>query len=241
MKLLHLYPDLCSLYGDWANVAVLQRHLQDLGCDVAIERCSEAGAADLSGADFVFMGASTEGAQKAALKDLLPRSSAVKEAVDSGVPMLFTGCSFELLGTELIDTAGNVYPCIGAASFHTVEGERRIVGDVYGATSLYDQPVVGFMNKCSRTVGVDTPLLSSLSLGFGNSEEGGSEGVVLQTTVGTHLTGPVLVKNPGLLQWFVEAICRRAGVELPEKLPAYPYEEQGYAITARELRRRFEK
>ena len=241
IKLVHLYPTLCSLYGDWANVAVLERHLRDLGLEVTVEKVETVAQADLQNAAFVFMGAATEKSQKAALADLMTRRDEIVSLAEAGVPMLFTGCSFELLGRQVIDADGRVYEALGLCAFHSVEGEKRIVGDVYGASSLYDAPVVGFMNKCSRTVGVETPLLSALSLGFGNSEDLGGEGVVAGSVVGTHLTGPVLVKNPLLLRHFAAAICRRAGAAVPETWPAYPYEEQGYAITARELRKRFEK
>ncbi|MBU5625895.1 hypothetical protein KQI82_02950 [Oscillibacter sp. MSJ-2] len=241
MKLVHLYPDLCSLYGDWANVAVVQRHLTDLGLEVQVERCASCRQSDFSGADFVFMGASTEKSQKAVLEDFRCCGDALRRAAEDGVPMLFTGCSFELLGEDVTDASGSVHSCLGLSPFHSVEGTKRIVGDVYGATGLYDAPVVGFMNKCSRITGVETPLLTGLSLGFGNSDDLGPEGLLLRHVAGTHLTGPVLVKNPRLLRWFLETICQRAGAELPDEWPIYPYEEQGYDITVRELRKRFEK
>ena len=37
LKLIHFYPDLMSLYGSYANVAVLKRHLEALGNSVTVE------------------------------------------------------------------------------------------------------------------------------------------------------------------------------------------------------------
>ena len=36
LKILHLYPDCMSLYGEYANVAVLRRHLENLGVSAAV-------------------------------------------------------------------------------------------------------------------------------------------------------------------------------------------------------------
>ena len=32
LKIIHFYPDLMSLYGSYANVSVLRRYLEALGC-----------------------------------------------------------------------------------------------------------------------------------------------------------------------------------------------------------------
>ena len=41
VKIIHFYPDLMSLYGSYANVALLRRHLEDLGNAVTVDtvRC----------------------------------------------------------------------------------------------------------------------------------------------------------------------------------------------------------
>ena len=63
MKILHFYPDLMSLYGSYANVAVLRRYLEALGNSVAVETVRPGENADFAGADFVFLGAGTERGQ----------------------------------------------------------------------------------------------------------------------------------------------------------------------------------
>ena len=56
----------------------------------------------------------------------------------------------------------------------------------------------------------------------------------------SELTGPVLVKNPRLLEAVADAICTRRGISLPEERPSFPYAEAGYAITAEQLKLRAE-
>ena len=154
--------------------------------------------------------------------------------------MLFAGTAMELLGASVTDKDGETYSGIGLAAFTTVQGSRRIVGDVYGSTDLYPEPVVGFMNKCGETHGVGTPLLTGLTMGFGNEAEKGPEGFHWKNVFASELTGPLLVKNPRLLEAVAAAICARRGIPLPEERPAFPYAEAGYAITAEQLKLRAE-
>ncbi len=65
--------------------------------------------------------------------------------------MLFAGTAMELLGASITDSGrGHVSPASVWPTFTTVQGKRRIVGDVYGVTALFPEAVVGFMNKCGH-------------------------------------------------------------------------------------------
>ena len=239
LKLIHFYPDLMSLYGSYANVAVLKRRLEAMENSVTVETVipgtAEAGLID---PDFIFMGAGTERAQKAALADFIRYETAIKAAAEDGVAMLFAGTSMELLGKTITDDAGREYAGLGLAGFTTVQGKKRFVEDVYGATDLYPEPVVGFINKCSTISGVETPLLTSVQLGYGNEGLKTPEGFRYQNVIGSHLTGPILVRNPRLLDAVVAAIYEKRGEPLPAERPASQWAEDGYAITAQQLKQR---
>ena len=241
IRIFHFYPDLMSLYGSYANVAVLKRYLEALGCAVSVERVLPGQTTDLTGTDFLFMGAGTERSQKAALVDFLRYGEAVKTAAESGVTMLFAGTAMELLGKSITDDTGKVYDGIGLAGFTAVQGKKRFVEDVYGHTDLYPEAVVGFMNKCSVIQGVETPLLTDLALGFGNSGGKTPEGFHWKNVFASELTGPILVKNPRLLDKVAEAIYGHRGEALPEARPVDRWAEDGYAITAEQLKLRSEK
>lgn len=235
LKIIHFYPDLMSLYGSYANVSVLRRYLEGLGNTVSVETVAPGQEADLSQADFLFMGAGTERAQKAALADFARFGGAVKAAAEDGVTMLFAGTAMEFLGRSITDAGGKVFDGIGLADFTSVQGRKRFVEDVYGRTDLYPEAVVGFMNKCTIIKGVDTPLLTSVAMGYGNEGPGGAEGFHRNSVFASQLTGPILVKNPRLLETVAAAIYRHRGETLPEKRPVDRWAEDGYAITAEQL------
>ena len=237
MKILHLYPDLMNLYGEWANVAAVRRQLEDLGNTVAVEAVSLGGTVDFTGVDFVFLGAGTERSQKAVRKALEPYGPALVQAAKSGTVMLFTGTAFDLLGREITDAAGEQFPGLGLGDFTVQETDKRIVGDVYGPSPLAGETVVGFMNKCSHVSGVTAPLLTRCDMGFGNDALHGPEGYWTHHVLGTHLTGPVLVKNPALTRALIGCIYIQRGETPPAVWPKYPEEEQGYQVTITELKK----
>ena len=158
LNILHLYPDLMNLYGEYANLAVLRRHLGVMGVQTAVETAAPEDTPDFRTADMIYMGAGTERRQKAALTALTPYASEVKAAAERGAVLLFTGNAMTLLGASVTDAAGKVWPGLGLAEYTTVETEKRVPVDVIAAPALWDAPAVGFMNKCSTTEGIISPL-----------------------------------------------------------------------------------
>lgn len=237
LTILHLYPDCMSLYGEYANVAVLRRHLEAMGVGVTVETALFEDAPDFEKADFIYMGAGTERTQKAALTALLPHKAALKAAIDRGAVLLFTGNAMELLGASITEEeSGKAWPCLGFGEFTTLETGYRAPEDVVARTSLWGSFVVGFMNKCSEIYGVTTPLFEQVERGPGNAGDGGpEEGYVDGNVFATHLTGPILVKNPDFVDFLIRRIFAAKGWELPESLPVLPYEREAYAVTLKEL------
>lgn len=237
LTILHLYPDCMSLYGEYANVAVLRRHLEAAGVSVTVETALFEDTPPFDRADFIYMGAGTERTQKAALAALLPHRDALKAAVDRGAAVLFTGNAMELLGASITqEDGGKAWPCLGFADFTTEETGYQSQGDVVARTSLWGSFVVGFMNKCSDTYGVTTPLFGLVERGPGNAGDGGpEEGYVDGNVFATHLTGPILVKNPDFTDFLIRRIFDLKGWEQPDKLPVLPYEREAYAVTLNDL------
>ena len=238
VRIIHFYPDLMSLYGSRANVLALKRYLQHLDCDVTVESVTPGGGVDISRGDFFYMGAGTERGARAAMADLVRFGEPRKAAALDCAAMLFAGTAMDLLGKTVRETDGSSYEGLGLASFTTTHGKQRIVGDVYGHTDLYPEAVVGFMNKCGTVSGVETPLLTELSLGFGNEKERGPEGFHWKNVFASQLTGPLLVKNPKLLETVAAAIYARRGKPLPVDRPVDRWAEKAYAVTQEQLRLR---
>lgn len=238
LNILHLFPEMMSLYGEYANLSILRRKLELMGISVNLvpNSCDESPAFET--ADMIYMGAGTERSQKAALRRLLPHAAALRSAAQRSAVILFTGNAMETLGASVTDADGIVHEGLALADFTSVETEKRDPCDVVAASALWDAPTVGFMNKCSVTVGITTPLFPTLSLGFGNEEKLGAEGYVDGNTFATHITGPVLAKNPAFADLIITRLFALRGWDLPETLPVLPHEHEAYAVTLQELQAR---
>lgn len=233
IKILHLYHDLMNLYGEYANVSVLCRHLEEAGMEVVLDKKSIGDRFSLTDYDFIYCGAGTERNQKVALADFINHKDELK-LYSENKPALFTGNSLEMLGNSIVDKFGVKHEGLGLTDFNATEGEKRLVGDAVFTADFTDKLLVGFINKCSSIDGVNTPLLN-VKYGIGNKPEEKTDGVRINNILGTYLTGPVLVKNPKFLSYVIYLIT---GVEVGDKLDSKS-ETEGYNVTVNELMKRF--
>lgn len=208
MRIIHLFADLCNLYGDYGNVCALKRALENKGQNVEIEYQSIDDEIDVSGADFVFIGSATERNQKVALEYLQGYKDNIKTALDNGTVILATGNSFEIFGQSVTDCDGVKHEGLSFFPYETVEGKERIVTDSLCDTSLCGGDIIGFVNKASLTTGATSPLFD-VKQGSGNSKDDNKEGVHYGSFYGTHLIGPVLIRNPQLCEYFADILIKK--------------------------------
>lgn len=239
IQLLHLYPDLMNLYGEYANVAALRRSLERQGAEVIVRTGTLYQDIDFSGADFLYMGAGTESAQLTALEDLRRYESAVRAALERGAVVLATGNAMEVFGRSITGPDGAEHAGLGLFPFcTTVSGTERIQGDCLAVGAATGQVAVGFVNKASQTTDVEHPLFR-MEHGPGNNAGTAEDGVWEGSFYGTHLIGPLLMKNPHVNAYFTELLCRRAG--LPYQPQDCPHEQRAYEVTLRALQERFQQ
>ena len=235
MKILHLYHDIMNLYGEYANVAALKRMLEknDVACEV--DTLSVGDELKLMDYDFIYVGSGTESNQKYVMEHLKKYVDDVKAYVEAGKFLLMTGNSFEILGKSITDAKGKKYAGLGMFDFTVTEQERvRNTADAIFTMENSEKELVGFVNKCSTIKGITNPLFQ-VKMGLGNEGKGKPEGIVYNNFYGTHLTGPMLIKNPYFLQDLASKLC---GKEMDGEY--LNYEKAGYEITLRELSKRLE-
>lgn len=208
MRIIHLFADLCNLYGDYGNVCALKRALENKWQNVEIEYQSIDDEIDVSGADFVFIGSATERNQKVALEYLQGYKDNIKTALDNGTVILATGNSFEIFGQSVTDCDGVKHEGLSFFPYETIEGKERIVTDSLCDTSLCGGDIIGFVNKASLTTGATSPLFD-VKQGSGNGKDDSQEGVHYGNFYGTHLIGPVLIRNPQLCEYFADILIKK--------------------------------
>lgn len=196
-----------NMYGDYGNVTMLVKRLEELGMDVTVDE-KTAGDRLIKGSyDFIYCGAGTELRRDKALGLLRAEKDALAEAIEGGTHVLFTGNSWEMLGKSIHNVDGRDLEGLGIFDYTTSETDTRITHDIVAETDLLDRPVVCFINKCGSVTNVSTPLFTKVTLGPGNSEGAGTEGFRYRNFCGTEMIGPLLVKNPHMMAMYLKALC----------------------------------
>lgn len=207
MKILHLFPDLMNLYGDYANVLALERALTQKGEEVEIMRRSIGDSLYFSEFDFIYIGSGTERNQKVALEYLFGCCEAIKSAADGGAVILATGNSFEMFGRKITDRDKKVHEGLGLFDFITEEGAERIVTD--SVVEFEGRELIGFVNKASGIYGIKEPLFTVKQGAGNNPKDASAEGIHAGSFYGTHIIGPLLIRNPSMAEYFAELLISR--------------------------------
>lgn len=233
MKILHLYHDIMNLYGEYANVLAIRDMLIKCIDDCEVEKKTLGDEIDFADYDFVYIGSGTERNQKVVLDDFKRHADGFRGYVESGKTALLTGNSFEMLGESITDCNEKVYDGIGLFDFKTTEQNKtRNTADAIFEADFLEKPLVGFINKCSEIDGIEEPMFS-VKMGLGNNPQGTGEGVRLNNLFCTHLTGPVLMKNPEFLKYITKLIIGK-DAEVSE------VQQKSYDVTLSELMKRLE-
>ena len=237
-----------NLYGEYANVAAVKRMLEHNGIPCDVDSLSVGDSLQLMDYDFIYVGSGTESNQKYILTHFKKYREELKEYMDAGKFLLMTGNSFEIMGKEITDAKGKIHQGLGFFDFTVTEQERtrdtadaiftllqekesNIVDTVSNGDSN-TRTLVGFINKCSTIQGINNPLFQ-VEMGLGNEKSEKTEGIRYKNFYGTHLTGPMLIKNPYFLVRLMSDLC---GKEM--KGDYLNHEKAGYEITLRELSKR---
>lgn len=210
MKILHLFHDLMNLYGEYANTLALQRAVSEKGRAAEIEKKSVGDRLDFSGDfseyEFIYIGSGTEKNQKVALEYLRPYTEQLRFALESGKIILATGNSFEMFGNTITDRTGVKHEGLKLFEFTVTEGTERIVEDV--TADLDGEKVIGFINKASEIDGVKNPLFV-IKQGVGNcSGTPNVEGIQAGGFYGTHIIGPLLIRNKNMAEYFADMLIK---------------------------------
>ncbi|MBQ2687206.1 MAG: glutamine amidotransferase [Clostridia bacterium] len=206
IKILHLYFDFMNLYGEYGNVRLLTKALENKGHTVNLTKKTVTDTdIDFTAYDFIYCGAGTESKRTYALNHLKKFKDSLKFAFEQNKVMLFTGNSWEMLGKSIETADGKVLEGLNLFDFTAKEqATRRLVGDINAKAEFLEETLIGFINKCSSVDGVTSPLFTLTMKPESFQFE--TEGIHEKNLFGTQVVGPVLVKNPTLCEYIANLI-----------------------------------
>ena len=209
IHILHIYPELLNLYGEYANLSLLSRYLKEEGAEVSITTLTLGEALPATGYDMLYLGCGTEDASIRALKALHPFRHILKDYWASGALILATGNSFDLFGQSITDEREGCFDGLSLFDYTVTRTRKtRWLGDAILSCPTLSDKVIGFVNKCSTIHAVTTPWLIA-EMGLGNDNQSPAEGMINGSFHGTSLIGPLLIRNPSLCRYFMDKLYDR--------------------------------
>jgi lipid II isoglutaminyl synthase (glutamine-hydrolysing) len=206
VRLVWVYPDLLSTYGDRGNLLVLARRARLRGIPVEMAEVNSDQRVPADG-DIYLLGGGEDLPQVLAARRL-QSDGGLPSAVGRGAVVLAVCAGYQIVGAEFGGAEGEPVPGLGLLDIRSGRGERRGVGEITADVdpALGVPRLTGFENHQGQTWrGPEVKPLASVVTGVGNGD--GTEGAYCGRVVGTYLHGPALVRNPGLadllLGWVV--------------------------------------
>jgi lipid II isoglutaminyl synthase (glutamine-hydrolysing) len=206
LRLVWVYPDLLSTYGDRGNLLVLTRRAQLRGVEVEATEVNSDQSVPSQG-DIYLLGGGEDLPQILAA-NRLRADGGLARAADRGAVVFAVCAGYQVIGDSFGGVEGEPVGGLGILDISSGRGDRRGVGELVADVdpSLGVPRLTGFENHQGVTrIGSAARPLATVSLGVGNGN--GTEGAYGGKVLGTYLHGPALARNPGLadllLSWAV--------------------------------------
>jgi hypothetical protein len=196
LRIVWLYPDLMSTYGDRGNLLILAYRAAARGIGVepvevrSNEKVPEQG-------DIYLLGGA-EDAPQALAAQRLNADGGLHRATRAGAVVFAVCAGYQLLGASFF-AKDERYAGLGLLDLSSDRGPTRAVGELAGAVDprLRLPVLTGFENHGGRThLGPEAIPLARVSTGIGN--DGVTEGAYRGRVLGTYSHGPALARNPAL-------------------------------------------
>ena len=214
INVLHLYYDLLNLYGENANLRAIVHNLELNNIKVKVDLKTINDKIDFEKYDIIYIGQGSEENLLLALNDILKRRDDLINYIDNNKYMFLTGNAMCLFGSKINDNkseidALNIFDYksyyLTKSTFKNASSDR-IVGEVICTTKLIKHKVIGFQNRCDIISDINTPIFKT-DIKYSNDGTNNTEGFYYKNVYATHLIGPLFIRNPYLLDYFLKKIC----------------------------------
>ena len=221
IKIAHLYYDLMNLYGDNGNIKTLKLNLEKQGIKTTIEFLTIGDKIDFNEYDVIYIGPGTWNNEKMVLKDLMKYKKEIKKAIEDNKFFLIIGNALELFGKYIIDDSKKI-ETLDAFNFYTEKTDKRLVDEVYAKCAELNDYILGFKNQ-DGIIKSEEKCFFNIIKGIGFDENAKEEGIFINNFLGTYLIGPILVRNPELLEYLIRKIVLT-------KLPDFKFKDFDFEL-----------
>ena len=220
INILHLYYDIANLSGEAGNMYAIKRALDEQKVKYNVDELTIEDKIDFKKYDLVYVGHMNYEDQEIARDNILQYKKTLLSRIEDGMTVIATGNSLELFGKSINGkTALNLFNFeatkikeIVNNSNIELQNSERIVSEAICRMKNFDYPVIGFYNHGNEIKNKENYLFD-VEQGFGGSCKRNTEGAHKYHFYGTYLLGPLLVRNPYLLDEIISKLLKDNNIE----------------------------
>lgn len=203
MKIEVLFPEICNLYGDLANIKYLKRASKDI--EVINTHLTDEPYFKDKKPDLIYMGTMTENSQEIVIEKLKEYKDRINELINEGVHFLITGNALEIFGKSIIDEDGKEIKCL---NIYDTVAKRDMM---HRFNSLYvgefkDIKIVGYKSQFTHSYGENKNYFMKTLRSVGLNPKTDKEGIKINNFYATYIIGPILLLNPIFAKYLLDSI-----------------------------------
>ncbi len=201
IKILHLYYDIMNMYGESANVRALMHALDKEDVKYKVDFKSLHDDIKIMDYDFIYIGTGLDESYSIVLEDLKRYKEDLSKYIDANKFILVTGNALDLFSDLKI------------LKFKSIKEDFRIIGEQVYTTDLIKNYVIGFQNRDTVIKEYSETSLFKVTTGTGFAPNNKNEGIRKNNFYGTYLLGPLLIRNPYLLEYFTKNLLKSKNIK----------------------------
>lgn len=208
INILWLYDDLLDLYGDSGNISVITYYLTKVNISYQIDKKSINDKLSFD-YDLIYIGCGKLKNLVVANEHLKSYKEAFNAAIKQDKIIIMTGNSQLMLGKSITTKENMTYEGLNIFDFESFDNNEVYISDVIASSELSSNAILyGFINRTSYIQPYDNkyPFLT-IEQGLGDISMPTEErGIAYHNLLATWLLGPLLVKNPSLLETILKRL-----------------------------------
>ena len=209
MKIEVLYPEICCLFGDKANMRYFEMCLPQ--AEFIKTPVSEMPRFLTEDVDMVYFGSCSESNQEKILSRLKDHKERIEELIEKGVIFLMTGNSFEIMGNYIKKPDGEKIEALGIVDFYAERTIPKRNNSLF-IGKFGETEIVGYTSRFSHAYDIkERDAFINVTKGYGSFIDAKTEGIRKNNLYGTYLLGPFLIQNP----LFTKYLMKKLGMENP--------------------------
>lgn len=200
LRIGYLYPEVCNYHGEKGNIISMIKKCQELNIEYIVKDINIDSDVDFYDYDILLLLSCSMDDLTLVLEKLNNHVDELKKFIEDGKILIATGNAYPLFG-EYMESEGDTFPCLNIFPFYTKITSRR-TGDIVVSLENDDENYVGFVNRNYDIKNNRYPLFNIVKTNSG--DDNSIEGLKYNNTYITSILGPLLSRNPDLIEIILE-------------------------------------